>query len=293
MSRTPPEPAEQGRAEAVPRTSFFSYRRERPLVFAHRGGCALGPENTLAAFDAGLAAGADGLELDVHLSADNIPVVHHDATLDRTTDCTGPVAARTAAELSRVNAGRRFAPAGQAGNPRATAADQALIGVPALAEVLRRYPQVPIIIEMKEDSERMGRAVAQVVAAAHAGARVCAAGYGSRSLAAFRRETPHVDTSAAHTEVRWALYRSWTRWPVRRPAWRGYQVPEFAGWIRVVSPAFIRHAHAAGLQVQVWTVDQEDDMRRLIAWGADALITNRPDLARQVVDTAGRGEGER
>ena len=57
--------------------SFFGY--SRPLVFAHRGGCALGPENTLAAFDLGMAAGADGLELDVHLAADGVPVVHHDA----------------------------------------------------------------------------------------------------------------------------------------------------------------------------------------------------------------------
>ena len=69
----------------------------RPQVFAHRGGCALGPENTIAAFDIGMATGADGLELDVHLSADGRAVVHHDDTLDRTTDAVGPIAARTAA----------------------------------------------------------------------------------------------------------------------------------------------------------------------------------------------------
>src|SRR5678816_1771497 len=80
----------------------------RPRVFAHRGGCALGPENTIAAFDRGLAAGADGLELDIRLSADGIPVVCHDETLDRTTNTTGLVVARTAAELSRVDAGYHF-----------------------------------------------------------------------------------------------------------------------------------------------------------------------------------------
>src|SRR5918993_5274427 len=83
-----------------------------PLVFAHRGGCALGPENTIAAFDLGMGAGADGLEFDVHLSSDGLPVVHHDDTLDRTTSGSGPIAARTAAELARIDAGCRFGQSG-------------------------------------------------------------------------------------------------------------------------------------------------------------------------------------
>ena len=76
---------------------FFASRG--PLVFAHRGGSALAPENTFAAFDNGLALGADGLELDVHLSRDGVVVVHHDCTLDRTTVLSGPVAAQSAREL--------------------------------------------------------------------------------------------------------------------------------------------------------------------------------------------------
>src|SRR5947199_7564972 len=85
---------------------FFS--ASRPLVFAHRGGSALAPENTTAAFDNGLALGADGLELDVHLSRDGRVVVHHDRTLDRTTNLQGPVATRTADELARADAGYHF-----------------------------------------------------------------------------------------------------------------------------------------------------------------------------------------
>src|ERR671916_49981 len=77
----------------------------RPLVYAHRGGAALRPENTIAAFDHGLALGADGLELDVHLSKDGVVVVHHDASLERTTDARGPLGAYTADELARVDAG--------------------------------------------------------------------------------------------------------------------------------------------------------------------------------------------
>jgi glycerophosphoryl diester phosphodiesterase len=247
--------------------AFFT--RGRPRVFAHRGGSALGPENTLAAFDRGMRAGADGLELDVHLSADGVPVVFHDRTLERTTNATGPVAARTAAELARVDAGWHF----QDAEGRHPFRGQG-VGVPTLEEVLSRFRGVPIIIEMKVDSDAFGARVASV----------CAAGYGPHSAAAVRRALPEVAASACHSEVRWALYRSWARWPVSAPAYGGYQVPEYAGRIRIVSPRFIADAHAAGLEVQIWTVDEPDEMRRYLAWGADALISNRPDLAVAVRD---------
>lgn len=248
----------------------------RPLVFAHRGGCALGPENTVAAFDLGLAAGADGLELDVHLSADGVPVVHHDATLDRTTSASGPLAARTAAELTRVDAGCRFGDRGTF-----PFRDQG-VGIPALREVLQRYRDAPIIVEMKVDSRAMGEAVAHEVRRAGAVERVCAAGYGARSAAAVRAALPELAFSACHAEVRMAVYRAWARWPVRRATYGVYQVPELAGRLRIVSPRFVRYAHARGIRVQVWTVDEEADMRRLLDWGVDGLISNRPDLAVQV-----------
>src|SRR5512140_281418 len=102
-------------------------------VFAHRGGSAQAPENTLAAFDRGLACGAEGLELDVHLSCDGVVVVHHDRTLDRTTNATGPIGARTAAELARLDAAYHYDAA--AGYPLRGCG----IGVPAFADVLARY----------------------------------------------------------------------------------------------------------------------------------------------------------
>jgi glycerophosphoryl diester phosphodiesterase len=273
---------------------FFS--SPYPLVFAHRGGCALGPENTLAAFDRGLAAGADGLELDVHLSSDGIVVVHHDETLDRTTNATGPLVARTAAELGALDAECRFSQAfasgtgprtsgpAEAGPHDAGPHDARGTGIPTLRDVLRRYPRIPLIVEMKVDSEAMGLAVAAEVSAQGAEDRVCAAGYGLQSLRAARAVLPAMATSASHAEVRLALYRSWAGWPPRHPEYRGYQVPEHAGRIRVVSRRFLRHAHNAGLKVQVWTVDDAADMERLLSWGVDALISNRPDLAVRVRD---------
>ena len=104
-------------------------------------------------------------------------------------------------------------------------------------------------------------------------------------LRAVRALEPSVATSAAREEVRWALYRSWFRWPVTRVAYAGYQVPELAGTTRVVSPRFVEYAHRAGLGVQVWTVDAESDARRLLEWGVDALITDRPDLIVPVLSS--------
>jgi glycerophosphoryl diester phosphodiesterase len=238
------------------RHPFFS--SPRPLVFAHRGGSALAPENTLAAFDNGLALGADGLELDVHLSRDGVVVVHHDETLERTTTLSGAIAAHDAGGLARA-------------------------GVPALADVLGRYPAVPIVIELKVNSVTLAAAVIRVLRAAGAVPRVCLGSFGMRVLRAARAIEPAIATSAAREEVRWALYRSWCRWPVSRAQWDGYQIPELAGGTRVVSKRFVDDAHRAGLGVQVWTVDSADDARRLLAWGVDALITDRPDIIVPVV----------
>jgi glycerophosphoryl diester phosphodiesterase len=101
---------------------------------------------------------------------------------------------------------------------------------------------------------------------------------------AARAALPGMATSACHPEVRLAVYRSLAGWPVRRAPYGGFQVPERAGLIRIVSPRFIRHAHRANRGVQVWTVDAEADMTRLLEWGVDGLITNRPDLAVRVRD---------
>jgi glycerophosphoryl diester phosphodiesterase len=224
-----------------------------PLVFAHRGGSGLKPENTIEAFDNGIALGADGLELDVHLSRDGDVVVHHDRTLDRTTTLTGPVAARTTVELSRAH-------------------------VPTLAEILARHRDLPIIIELKVNTAALAQRVVDVVRRAGAVERVCLGSFGRRVLREARTLEPRLATSAAREEVRWALYRTWVGWPVSQTPYAGYQVPERSGRTRVVSPAFVRYAHASGLAVQVWTVDTAADALRLLDWGVDALITDRPDI---------------
>jgi glycerophosphoryl diester phosphodiesterase len=239
---------------------FFT--SSRPLVFAHRGGSALAPENTMAAFANGLAHGADGIELDVHLSRDGAVVVHHDVTVDRTTTGRGAVAALSQAELARLD-------------------------VPTLADVLRGFPDTRVIVELKVNERELAAAAVDVIRRSNAVGRVCLGAFGQRVLNAVRSLEPAIATSAGREEVRWALYRSWVRRPSYGVAYAGFQVPECAGATRIVSKRFVDMAHRADLAVQVWTVDDENDARRLLSWGVDALITDRPDLITDVVRSFG------
>lgn len=240
----------------------------------------------MAAFERGLSLGADGLELDVHLSRDGIPVVIHDPTLDRTTDASGPVASLTAAELGRVDAGYRFA------------ADQAFPfrgrghGVPCLETVLTRFPEARIIVEMKYGTAALAHAVAAVVRRAGAAARVCLGSFQQEALEAARAIAPEIATSASEPEARWTLHRSWVRWPlVSARRYVAFQVPERAGWLRVVSPGFVRQAHREGQVVQVWVVDTADDAARLFTWGVDGVISDRPDITVAARDRWIAGQG--
>lgn len=254
----------------------------RPLVFAHRGGAALAPENTLAAFERAHALGVDGFELDVRLSRDDEVVVIHDAELDRTTDAKARVSSLTADELRHVDAGFRFTSAHSSTEFPFRGRG---VGVPLLREVLARFPDALLIIELKGGDPRLALRAFDVVREAGALGRVCFGGFRRGILAYVRRlGRAQVCSSASREETRWALYRSWVRVPWPWIPYGAFQVPETAGRTRVVSPQFLRAAHAAGLVVQVWTVNEEPDMRRLLGWGVDGLITDRPDLAVRVRD---------
>jgi glycerophosphoryl diester phosphodiesterase len=247
--------------------------RER-LVFAHRGGAKLAPENTMAAFAHGLSFGSDGIECDVHLSRDGIPVVIHDRTLERTTNAAGPVSERTAAELAAVDAGYHFSVDGEfpfRGRGH---------GVPTLEDVVATFGAARMIIEMKAGAPVLARAVVDVLRRRGAVDRVCVGSFHQRGLDVVRTEEPAIATSASESEARWTLYRSWCAWPFHqaRP-YCAFQVPQRAGRLRVVSRRFLAQAHADQARVDVWVVDAREDIMRLFECGVDGVITDRPDVA--------------
>jgi glycerophosphoryl diester phosphodiesterase len=247
------------------------------MVYAHRGGAALAPENTLVAFEAGLAAGADGIELDVRLSLDGVAVLVHDPTLDRTTDATGPVDARTAADLARLDAGYRFEHEG------AYPFRGRGIGIPSLSAVLDRHRDSSLIIELKSADPRLARAVVEEIHRAGALGRATVGSFQKGALEAVRALDPAVRTGADMDEVRSGMNAASAGTNARKPVFEAFQVPEIYAGQRIVTPEFIARAHEAGVTVMVWTVNREDDMRRLLDWGVDGLITDRPDLAVPLV----------
>jgi glycerophosphoryl diester phosphodiesterase len=256
---------------------------ENLSVIAHRGGSKLRPENTVAAFDHAVALGADAIELDVHLSRDGQLVVIHDATLDRTTDARGPVASFAASELARVDAGAQFGL--EAGRPFRERAG----GVPRLDEVLDRYRDRPLVVEIKGADVRTAVRMAGLIRDQGASGRVIVGGFSYDVLDAVRRELPDVVTSASSLEARGALTRSYFRLAPSRPKFRLLQVPFRLDGRRTFGPRFVRTMRRGRLPVQVWVVDEPDEMRLLVGWGVTGLISDRPDLALQVVRPMAHG----
>jgi glycerophosphoryl diester phosphodiesterase len=220
-----------------------------------------------------VSLGVDALECDVHLSRDGDVVVIHDPTLDRTTDTRGDVAARTADELSRVDAGHHF------GSAEGFPFRGQGIGVPRLADLLGRWPDMPVVVEIKGDRPDAAVRVLEVIREAGAEERVIVGGFSLVVLATIRRLAPGVVTSASSSESYAALRRSYFLVAPRRPAFHLFQVPVRLRGKPILTRRFVRTACRAGLPVQVWVVDELDEMRRLIDWGVTGIISDRPDRA--------------
>lgn len=259
------------------------YFHGSPLLVAHRGGSALAPESTLFAFRRALDWwGADLLEIDVHPTRDGEVVVIHDDTVDRTSDGRGAVASRSLAELRALDFGYRFTPDGGQTFPFRGRG----IGISTLAEVLAALPAARVNVEIKDG--RAQERVWETVHAAGATERVLIAAARLANRSRFLAYAGPTSAAAEELRVFYALHRLHaTRF--YRPTVDAFQMPERWGGLRLLSPRFIREAHAFGIQVHVWTVDGADDMRRLLAWGADGVITDRPDrLARVLHESHGR-----
>ena len=253
----------------------------RFLSFAHQGGGLLAPENTLAAFELGASFAPDALELDIQMTRDGEIVVIHDPTVDRVTNGHGPVAAYTLAELQRLDAGYHFTPDdGQSYPFRGQG-----VRIPTLTEVFERFPTLLINIDLKETQAGKEAALSRTIQRAQATHRVIVGSFVCASLRRFRQlSNGVVPTSACPGEVASFLLRQRLR--VTRglhPAYVAFQVPEVRSGIRIVSPAFVRVAHGLDLAVHVWTVNERADMERLLDWGVDGIMTDRPDTLADVL----------
>jgi len=245
----------------------FLEDRTGPLNLAHRGASAVAPQNTLAAFEQAGDMGADGVELDVHLSADGVPVVIHDATVDRTTDGHGRVGALSLEELKSLDAGRWFDPT--------FAGEQ----IPTLEEVADALGQRLLVnVELKSISLRengLERAVIDVIERSALTERVLISSFNPLSLRRVRRLAPHLPLGLL-TLPRMPRPLS--------PLWRALvRVEAHHPHHTQIDRQFVAQARRWGYRIFAWVVDEPAEIRRLADLGVDGIITNVPDRMNETL----------
>lgn len=243
---------------------YFYFKR--PLNFAHRGASRHAPPNTLAAFTKAIELGADGVELDTHLSADGVPIVMHDLEVDATTDGKGPVKDKTLAELKELDAGSSFDPA--------FAGER----IPTLSEVFEAVGQRLLInIELKTLSPRangLEPVVAELVRKHGLEKRVIFSSFNPFAIRRIKKLLPQAPAGLLYApDLPIYLRRAWLAPLCPHEA----RHPHYG----MVNATSMRAFRARGYYVNVWTVDEPGEMRRLISLGVDAIITNRPEMLRQ------------
>ena len=271
--------------EPVSERNSIEQRTHRPLVIAHRGGAGLWPENTIFSFEQARRSGVDAIEIDVHSTADGVLVVMHDATVDRTTDGVGRINEMTLAKLKKLDAGFRWSPDGMKTFPHRGRG----LTVPTLEEVFTQLPEMRFTVEPKQQSPSLSKPLCRMIRDKGMTATIFVGSFRQTVLDEFRKECPEVATSASPAEVSEFLgrYKAGSA-ETYRPVMQALQVPEYVGGMQVLSKGFIEAAHARNLQVHAWTINAEEDMRRLIEFGVDGLITDYPDrLLRLLGGAAG------
>jgi glycerophosphoryl diester phosphodiesterase len=239
---------------------------QTPRVIAHRGFPAGHAENTIGAFRAAVEVGADILETDVHLSKDGQVIVAHDSDLSRVAGLPGLVSEYTASELAAIDLGF-----GQ--------------GFPTLVETLEAFPGVKFNIDVKVPE--VVDPFVDVVSQMDVHDRVLVASFDETSRSRAVSRLPGVVSSATSGHIMEGRLRSWlglsgATWTMP-PEIRAVQVPPTHWGMALVTPSFVRMVHQKGLEVHVWTINDARDMERLLEMGVDGIVTDRADLAVEIV----------
>ncbi|MEV2217743.1 glycerophosphodiester phosphodiesterase [Streptomyces sp. NPDC050997] len=238
-----------------------------PIAFAHRGGAADGLENTTPQFRRAVEAGYRYLETDVHATADGRLVAFHDATLDRMTDGAGRIADLPWKDVRHARvAGRE--------------------PVPLFEELLEAFPEVRWNVDVKAEPALVP--FLELIERTGSWDRICLGSFAeARVVRAQRLAGPRLATSYGTRGVLNLRLRSWGLPAVVRRSAVAAQVPQAQSGIQVVDHRFLRTAHALGLQVHVWTVNEPEHMHRLLDLGVDGIMTDHIDTLRKVMEDRG------
>jgi glycerophosphoryl diester phosphodiesterase len=244
-----------------------------PLAFAHRGGGACWPENTLEAFRGALAAGCTYLETDLRTSRDGHIVICHDEQLERTTDGRGRVQDHTLAELKRLDAGYHFSPDGRTFPARGQG-----VQIPTFEELVALPGDARFNIEIKQADPPMIDALWSFIERRGLHERVLVAAEQDPLVQAFRRASHgRVATSAGRNEC----LKFWLASRLGAERWltidyQALQIPVFFAGLRVLTPRLLAAAHRHNVHVHVWTINDAEEMRELVAMGVDGIFSDYP-----------------
>jgi glycerophosphoryl diester phosphodiesterase len=251
----------------VPASTRFAFLDwPGPIAFAHRGGAASGPENTMASFAQAVELGYRYLETDARVTSDGVLLAFHDESLDRVSDLTGRLEDRPWAEVQEARVG---------GEP-----------IPTLEDLIAAFPTVRFNIDPKQDA--VVEPLVEVLRRTAAHDRVCVAAFSDRRLLAVRRLTGgRVCTAlgpAGIARLRAASYGV----PVGPFAAACVQLPVRHRGRTLLDARLLRVAHRRHLPVHVWTIDEADEMGRLLDLGVDGIMTDRPEVLKEVLVSRGQ-----
>ena len=259
----------------------------RPIVVAHRGDSKHYPENTLEAFISATRMGIDVIETDVHLSKDGVVVIWHDPTLERNTDGSGLVEDLTLAQLKQLDAAYTFTPDRGATYPFRGKG----VRIATLAEALEACPNQRFNVDLKSETPLIVDAFMEVVHSHNAQDRVLCASFHLINLQLMRRKSPDILTSLTTKEVVPLLARQRLGLLPRSPQPQSrtlvFQVPVRQWGIEVITPSFIKDFHKMGAVIQVWTINDRQEMLRLFRLGVDTIMTDDPALVIAVAQELG------
>lgn len=245
------------------------------LVFAHQGGENIRPSNTREAFCYAVELGADVLDTDMHMTKDGVLVLTHDETVDRTTNGHGTIRDLTLAEIKQFDAAYNFTTDdGQTFPYRGQG-----FRVPTLEELFQAFPDKRFGIEIKQtEPVETAKRFCALIRQYHMEEGVLVSSFRQENMNEFRKQCPEVATSATEDEVRpfffaslLGLTRAFT------PNYNSMQVPEEAAGFHILTPQFVAAAHERGLPVQPWTINEEADLKRILALGVEGINTDNPD----------------
>ncbi|MBL8090680.1 MAG: glycerophosphodiester phosphodiesterase [Anaerolineales bacterium] len=250
------------------------------LVIAHQGGDGIAPGNTMLAFQNAVDIGVDVLEMDLHITKDDVLVLIHDETIDRTTNGTGEVESMTLDELKTFDAGYDWSRDEGVTFPFRGQG----ITIPTLEEVFTAYPDKRMVIEIKKSNASMIEPFCNMIREYNMQEKIVVASFYDDKMKAFREACPEVATSSAKNETTvFVLLSKVFLTGFYSPQFYSLQVPEESSGITVMTESFIRAAHERNLAVEPWTINDEETMRKFIEWGVDGIMTDRPDIMIEIL----------